>query len=287
MRFSLRAVPLAVLFAAGAVPAGAQSQSITQTSTPAVLAIYREEVRPGKSGAHAINEASWAAAFAKSQAPVRWLAMTSVAGPSEAWFLSGYPSWEAFERLEAEMDANAGFAADEEKFSSAESDLLSRTSVIVATHRPDLSYQANVALPKMRYMEVRVMRVKPGHAGDFSEVTQAIVAAHQKAKLEEHWAVYQVTAGMPDGTFLYFFPRKSLAELDKDGPLHEGAAYRDALGESGRARRREMQVGAIESTQTMVFRFEPNMSILGKDWIDGDPAFWTPKPPPAPPAKKK
>ena len=65
------------------------------------------------------------------------------------------------------------------------------------------------------------------------------------------------------------------------------AAYRDALGESGRARRREMQVGAIESTQTMVFRFEPNMSILGKDWIDGDPAFWTPKPPPAPPAKKK
>jgi hypothetical protein len=29
------------------------------------------------------------------------------------------------------------------------------------------------------------------------------------------------------------------------------------------------------------------MSILDKNWIDGDPAFWTLKPPPAPAAKKK
>ena len=287
MRVPFRSLLLVVLGVMSAVPAGAQNPPNAQTSTPPVLVIYREEVRPGKGPAHAANESAWAAAFAKGQAPVRWLGMTSVAGPTEAWFLSGYPSWEAFERVENDMVANAAWAADQDKFSANEGDLLSRTSAIVASYRPELSYQVDVALPKMRYMEVRVMRVKPGHAGDFSEVTQAIVAAHQKAKLEEHWAVYQVTAGMPDGTFLYFFPRKSLAEIDKDGPIHEAAAYRDALGESGRARRREMQAGAIESSQTMVFRLSPTMSILDKEWTDADPSFWTVKPPPAPPAKKK
>jgi hypothetical protein len=249
--------------------------------------IYREEVRPGKGPAHAANEAAWATAFAKGQAPIRWLGMTSVAGPTEAWFLSGYPSWEAFERTEAEMDANVGFTADEDRFSANESDLLSRTSAIVASYRPELSYQSNVNLPQMRYMEVEIFRVKPGHGGEFSETWEAIVAAHGKAKVDEHWAVYQVTAGMPSGTFMFFYPLKSLAEIDKAGPMHAAAAYRDAVGESGRARQREMNVNAVESSQRLVFQLSPKMSILDKEWIDGDPSFWTPKPPPAPPAKKK
>ena len=287
MKVPVGALLFAVLGVTSAVPAGAQSQPAAQTSTPAVLMIYREEVRPGKAGPHAANEAAWAAAFAKGQAPVQWLGMTSLVGPSEAWFLSGYPSWEAFERTEAEMDANAAFTADEDKFSGNESDMLSRTSVIAAAYRPELSYQANISLPQMRYMMVEVFRVKPGHVDEFWETWEAIIAAHGKAKLDEHWAVYQVTAGMPTGTFMFFYPMKSLAAMDKAGPLHAAAAYRDAVGESGRARQREMNVNAVESSQRLVFQLAPNMSILGKDWIDGDPAFWTPKPPPAPPAKKK
>ena len=287
MKVPVGALLFAVLGVTSAVPAGAQSQPAAQTSTPAVLMIYREEVRPGKGSVHAANEAAWAAAFARGQAPVKWLGMTSLAGPSEAWFLSGYPSWEAFERTEAEMDANAAFTADEDKFSGNESDMLSRTSVIAAAYRPELSYQANISLPQMRYMMVEVFRVKPGHVDEFWETWEAIIAAHGKAKLDEHWAVYQVTAGMPTGTFMFFYPMKSLAAMDKAGPLHAAAAYRDAVGESGRARQREMTVNAVESSQRLVFQLAPNMSILGKEWIDGDPAFWTPKPPPAPPAKKK
>jgi hypothetical protein len=286
MKVPVGALLFAVLGVTSAVPAGAQNPPNAQTSTPPVLVIYREEVRPGKGPAHAANESAWAAAFAKGQAPVRWLGMTSLVGPSEAWFLSGYPSWEAFERVENDMAANAGWAADQDRFSANESDVLSRTSSVVASHRPALSYQSDISLPKMRYMQVEVVRVKPTHTGEFSDMWEMIIAAHTKAKMDEHWAVYEVTAGMPAGTFLFFYPRTSLAEIDKSGPMH-GAAYRDAVGESGRARMREVNVNAVESSQRMVFRFSPDMSILDKAWIDGDPSFWTPKPPPAPAAKKK
>lgn len=287
MKVSFRSLLLAGLVVATGVPAVAQGQPATQNYTPSVLVVYREEVRPGKGAAHAANEAAWAAAFAGGQAPVRWLGMTSMAGPSEAWFLSGFPSWEAFERLENDMAANAGWSADQDKFSANEGDMLSRTSAIIANYRPALSYQSNVSLPKMRYMQVDVVRVKPGRIDEFSDTWEMVIAAHGKAKMDEHWAVYEVSAGMPAGTFMFFYPRASLAEIDKNGPMHGAAAYRDAVGESGRARVREMNMNAVESTQRLVFRFAPGMSTLDKEWIDADPSFWTPKPPPAPAAKKK
>ena len=37
----------------------------------------------------------------------------------------------------------------------------------------------------------------------------------------------------------------------------------------------------VASQQTLLFAFRPRMSLLSKDFIDQDPAFWTPKPPPA------
>ena len=47
---------------------------------------------------------------------------------------------------------------------------------------------------------------------------------------------------------------------------------------------------SVESSVTYVFQLRPQMSLLGKEWIDADPGFWTPKPPtpatPAKPAKK-
>lgn len=273
-----------ILAAVGA----AEAQQAAPVSTPPMLLIYREEVRPGRGAAHAANEAAWAAAYAKAGAPERWLAMTTMAGPNEAWFMSGYPSYEAYQKVQDDMNANAAISAEGDKFSAQDGEHLTRTSTILAGHRPALSYQAGVRLPEMRYMQVDIVRVKPGHDSEFRQAWRDIVAAHTTAKMDEHWAVYEVDAGMADLTFFFFYPRKSLAEIDKAGPMHSADAYRDAVGESGRLRQREMTRAAIESSQTLVFQLRPQMSLLDKEWIDADPAFWTPKPPPAPakPLKK-
>jgi hypothetical protein len=251
-----------------------------------MMVIYREEVRPGKGAAHAANEAAWAAAFTKGQAPASWLAMTSMAGPSEAWFLSAYDSWAAVQKEQDAMAGNAALTAEEEKFSAQDGELLSRTSRVVLSLRPAISYQAEVSPPQMRYMAVDVVRVKPGRNREFIDGWRAVVEAHKQAKMDEHWAVYQVTAGQPDGTFFFMYPMKSLEEIDTTGPLHTADAYRDAVGEAGRIRMNEMTLAAVDSSQRLVFALSSKMSLLTKAWSDAD-AFWAPKPVAAPMAAAK
>ncbi len=272
------------LLVVGAMTAVADAQSAVATSTPRMLVIYREEVRPGRGAAHAANESAWAAAFAKGGAPERWLGMTTVIGPSEAWFLSGYASYADYQQAQDAIQSHATLSAESDKFSAQEVDLLSRVSTIVVGYRPALSYRADVKLPEMRYMQVDVVRVKQGFDRDFRMAWRQVVEAHTKAQMEEHWAVYEVEAGTQDLTFFFFYPRKTLAEIDQAGPMHTSDAYRDAVGENGRLEQREMSQRAIESSQTYVFQLRPSMSVLTQEWIDGDPAFWAPKP--APPARK-
>jgi hypothetical protein len=278
MKDALRVCALLGVALSNAAPVAAQA---TPPDPPNVLVIYREEVRPGKGAAHSANEQAWAAAFTKGEAPVRWLGMSTIAGPSEAWFLSAYDSYAAFQKTEDAMEANAALTAEGDKFSAQDGDLLNRTSTIIARYRPAMSYQPKVAIPLMRFMQVDIVQVRPGHGGAFAEAWADIVAAHTKAKMNEHWAVYAVDSGMPAGTFLFLYPHKSLDHLDSVPGMHQGNEYRDAVGESGRARQAQLTREGVATQQTLLFAFRPRMSLLSKDFIDQDPAFWTPKPPAA------
>lgn len=257
-----------------AVPVGAQSPPARALNEPAPLvSIYREEVRPGKGAAHTANESAWAAAYAKAEVPVYWLGMTTVAGPSEAWFIEAHDSYASFERGQQLVDDNAALRAQSDALSANESDMLLRSSTIIARYRPALSYQADVRLPDMRYMSVDIVRVRPGHVPHFAEVWREIVDSHKKATMNEHWAVYQVESGMADGTFLFLYPHKALAEVDAAGPAHTADTYADAVGERGRQKSREMQQTAVEASERYFFRMSPKMSTLPKTWTDADP-FW-------------
>jgi hypothetical protein len=256
-----------------AVPVAAQTPPRALNAPAPLVAIYREEVRPGKGAAHAANETAWAGAFAKAEVPVYWLGMTTVTGPNEAWFLEAQDSYEAFERGQQVVEAHATLRLESDAFSANESDILTRSSMIIARYRPGLSYQADVRLPDMRYMAVDVVRVKPGRIPDYSEVWRDIVAAHKTANMNEHWAVYQVETGMADGTFLFFYPHKSLAEADAAGPMHGSDAFADAMGERGRQKSREVQASVVETSARYYFRLSPGMSTLPKTWADADP-FW-------------
>jgi hypothetical protein len=271
-----------------ASPVGAQATPTPRepADPPNLLTIYREEVKPGKAAAHTSNEQAWAAAFTKGQAPMQWLGMTTIGGPNEAWFLSPYDSFAAFQKVQDAMESSTALTAEEEKYSALDGDLLSRTSTIIARYQPELSYQPKVAIAQMRFMQIDVVQVKPGHGNDFTENWRAIVAAHQKSKLNEHWAVYAVQSGMPNGTFLFMYPLKSLDHLDGVPGMHTGAEYRDAVGETGRARMTQMARDGLTTQQTLLFAFRPRMSLLSKDFIEQDSAFWTPKPPVAATTKK-
>lgn len=276
MKLAVRLFVLGALAATGAFPASAQTPA--DDSVPAFLQIYREEVKPGRGAAHQASEAAWAAAYAKHNMTFGWLGTTSMTGPSEAWFFTGVASWEEIEKNLKAQQANEALSAEVEKISAQDGESINRSSGIIARFRANMSYQPRVNLAAMRYFRLQLVRVKPGYGRELSDNWEEIAKAHEKAKMDEHWAFYQVVSGMPDGTYMFLQAFKSLADVDKAGPMHEAAAYRDAVGEGGRARGLDVTRAAVEWSQDLALAFNPKMSYVPKAWMDADPAFWAPKP---------
>ncbi len=252
------------------------------TQRPKVMTIFREEVKPGRQPAHEKSEAQWPAALRKANSKGIYLAITS---GDQAWFLNPYASFAAIETQAKEEEANSLLTADLDRLWAAEGDMLSRTSALTAVYNEELSYRADWDVAKIRYYSVTTMRIQPGYGNEFEQIRKLVRAAHEKAKVDERWSVYEVVTGAPDDTYIMFFPIVSLADLDKVEELH-GKEYREALGEDARSRQREFQRNAVRMSETRVFRLNPKMSYLPKELTDRDPDFWTPKPPPAAAAKK-
>ncbi len=244
---------------------------------PKVLRIFCEEVKPGKGPAHEKVEAAWERAFNKADYPAHYIAMTSVSGPSEAWFVEGHDSLASAERAEQFVEKNAALKAEVDRISQQDGELLSGGHNITAVYREEMSYRpTGVNIGQFRYLYVTTFRIRPGHGNDFVEANKIIKAAHEQANVPEHWAVYQVTLGMPAGTYLTLQPLKTLAEVDAFEQTH-GKAYQDAIGEEGQKKLRELASAGYLSWETNVFAFNPKMSYVSKETASADPDFWTPK----------
>jgi hypothetical protein len=260
------------------MPAVAQTPSAMQP--PKVLQIYREEVKVGRTAAHAKIEAAWVRAYAQAKWPTHYLGMTSVTGPSEAWFLTGYPSYAAYETDTRNQQNNAAFTAENDRLSALDGDILSTGRSMIANIRDDLSYMGTPAIPmgKLRYFSVTTIRVRPGHEAEFVEARKLIKAAHEKLNMPDGAVIYQVMTGAPSGTFLQLVGRVSLEELDRNATIH-GDAYMQALGgDAGQKRLNELASSSIMSTEANIFAFSPKMSYPTQATIDADPAFWAPQP---------
>jgi len=270
--------PLA--FLVGVLPAVAQPAA---SAPPKILQIFREEVKVGKTAAHQNVEVGWPKAFAQAKWPTYYLAATSMTGPAEAWYMTGYTSYAAYEADQQSLEKATALFAETQRLSALDGELLTQGRGMLASFRDDLSYNTGVNLAKMRYFTISVARVRPGHDAEFVEARKLVKAAHDKAGLTDGAAIYQVTAGAPSGTYLVLVARASLEELDRNDAIH-GDAYRQALGgEAGQKRLAELQSSALISSESNHFAFSPAMSYSSPQLIAGDPAFWAPKP--AVPAK--
>jgi len=264
-----------LLLSAGSL---ALAQEQAPSGPPKVLQIFREEVKPGKGAAHEKVEAGWPRAFANAKWPTHYFAMVSVTGPSEAWFLTGFDSLAAWEKDRLDTEKNTALTAELDQLGEKDGELLSGVRSIVATYRQDLSYRpTGVNIGQMRYFYVTTFRIRPGHEKDYIDANKIVRDAHEKANVPEHWAVFQVTSGMPNGTYLSFQPLKTLAEVDAFPQTH-GKAYQDATGEEGRQKLRELASAGALSSETTIFAFSPKMSYVSKEIAAADPEFWTPKP---------
>ena len=249
---------------AAAAPARAQGPGPAK-----VIRIVREEIKPARGAAHARAEEAYVRAGVASKLPAYWVGMTTITGPSEAWFLSSYESYEALEKENDALNPLVGKlleAADE-----GDAQFRTGTRVYHAELDADLSYRMRSSMQDMRYLSVTTVRVKPGYGREFIELRKALTAAHVKANVDEHWAFYRVTSGAPMGTFMIFFGSSTMKDEDIDAHTQ---AYRDAVGDEGRAKAEAFNRAGIQMIDTMTLEISPQMSHVPAAWISARPGFW-------------
>ena len=88
----MRMIPLScAVLALSGLAADGLAQAVP-TTQPGFLQIYREQVKPGRVAEHSQWETGWPAAFERAKAPFTSLALASMTGPQEVWYVSPFAS---------------------------------------------------------------------------------------------------------------------------------------------------------------------------------------------------
>ena len=266
-----------VLLACGAGTAAAQSLPATQ---PNLITIVREEVKVGRTAEHQKIEAGWPAAYEKAKSPDYYLALVSMTGPNEAWYVTPYESHAAQGSSMKREGDDPVLTAELARLSRADADVLNGVRVMQARARKDLSYGTYPDIAKARFFEATWFRVRPGHEVQFDAAAKAYGAAAKRSGAKAAYRVYEVIAGAPGPIYLIFASAESYADFDQvmaDGER----TMKGASADEGAALQKLMVEGII-NTESQRFRLDPVQSYVPKETRATDPAFWMPKKPAAP-----
>ena len=271
MKPTIAAFPTALLFVSSA--SIALSQGIP-TSQPSLITIAREEVKIGHAAAHAAHEAGWPAAYAKAKSPYYYLAMVSLTGPNEAWYVAPYASHATLgESLK--LDATDPVLSVElQRLSRVDAEHLNSFRNIHAAARTDLSYGTFPDMALARFWEITTFRVRPGHEEGFANAAKAYAAAAKRGAPNASWRTYEVIAGLPGPTYLVFSSVQSFAEFDRG--MQENMALMKAFTPDELATLQKFATAGMINAETHRFRLDPGQSYVDAATKAKDPKFWSP-----------
>jgi hypothetical protein len=270
-------VALCLLFTAlnftGVVAASAQDQMNGVTPPPKVLQIIVETLKPGQSGnPHMKTEAAFVQAFSDAKWPEHYLGMDALSGRQRAVFFVGYDSFEAWQKDTDATQKNSTLSAALDSASIADGALLESLENNSYVFRPDLSLRAPVDIPHMRYMEITIFNVRPGHGHDWDSLVKMYMAAYEKIP-HAHWATFEKMYGVGSGgRYISITPMKSLAEVDQE--MMDDKGFAAAVGPEQMQKLRDLTASTIESIESNLVQFNPKMSYVPDSWVKADPAFW-------------
>jgi hypothetical protein len=249
----------------------AQTMPVAQ---PKFLQVIRESVKAGRAAEHAKWEAGWPAAFEKAGSKTVYLALTSLTGPQEAWFIIPFASQGGYGEMLAE-ETSPALGPEMERLSKGDAEFVSDITSMQALARPDLSHGQFPDMSKVRFYEVMALRVKIGYEPEWIAAMQSYKTAAAKAAPSASCRTYQVIAGAPAGTYLLMSSTTSFADFDKMASDDEGiwkAIPPDELSTMGKF----FKEGVV-SILTQRFKVEPSMSYVDAATRAKDPSFWGPK----------
>jgi hypothetical protein len=279
MNRKLSHVALLALLCAGAGSSLAQTQGLP-TSQPPLITIVREEVKVGRAGEHARIEAGWPAAYERAKSPDYYLAMVSMTGPSEAWYISPYANHAAIGESMKREAADPVLTAELARLSRADGEVLNNARTIHAMARPDLSMGAYPDLARQRFWEITTFRVRPGHEGEFDAAAKAYIAAAQRSAPSTTFRVYEVIAGGLTPTYLIFSSITAYGQFDD--MLANGMKTMQGATADERTALQKFSTDALLNAETNRFRIDPQQSYVSRETRATDPTFWGAPPRPRP-----
>jgi hypothetical protein len=245
------------------------------TTQPAMITIVREFVKPGRTAEHARIEAGWPAAFAKGKSPNYYLAFVSLTGANEAWFVA---PWASHAVLGDEMKLESSdtvLAAELARLSRADAEVINDVRTYEAMARPDLSHGAFPDLAKQRFWQISIYRVRAGHDADFEAAAKTYGAAAGRAAPSMSYRVYEISAGLPEPTFLVFMSTETYAQFDD--MMAAGQKTMQGFTPEELVTIRKLFTDGLVNSETNQYRLDPGMSYVAAETRASDPTFWMPK----------
>jgi hypothetical protein len=130
----------------------------TLEKPPLFLLIVRERLRPGMEQAYNQNELELATACATLKCPHPYLALASVAGPKEVWWLNAFASQEEKDQLDAAYARNKPLMAKLTELGKRKEGYREALSTTLIEYRSDLSRGVMLQLTGARFFVITIVR---------------------------------------------------------------------------------------------------------------------------------
>ncbi len=274
-----------VLVALISAVAVAQEKARPATGVAKIIQITREDIKIGRAHDHQNLVGAVRRANVSAKSDYHWIAATTASGnANENIFFAGFDSFAELEKSNQQFEAAFRTASADADVTRDNIETHLNKRGIIAKLREDLSYNADkIRVSDATTWTMKTIRVKPGTAGDYSDMMKQVVELHKKANIAEQWAVYQVAFGANTPTFYVFTPYKSVADLD-DTSLE--AIHKETFTPTVSKQLMALTKDAILTEEATLLRISPEISNPEASFVAANPSFWTVKEPDAPQVAK-
>jgi len=258
---------------------------VPPTAAPNILLLVHQEFKFESGSAREKLDSQIAQACNQLDVPNQWIDLESITGAPER---ISFDPFDSFADMDDAYAAWPRIFASHPEIGGLQEELRSmetKERTLIAVRRNDISYQpSSIDVSKARFMRILEVRLLPGREAEFAEAFRTLRNAYAKIKADTPWVVYQVNVGASSPTFLAFVPLRTLKQ--NDDLLAWRPLLREAEGEVAAKRMDDIAKEAYASTESNLYAIRPDLSHVFKEFAEGDPQFWTPKPIAALPDRK-
>ena len=212
--------------------------------------------------------------YAGAKAAVDVMGLAAATGLPQTWMVELHANFASVEDLDKALSAQPRNIAPGDSYGQPQEDLLAPPRTMIALYEHAWSYRPDEAvrlLPKARYMNVTIHRIRTGLEGDFAELVSLRKLTNDSVNLDRPELAYHVISGAPSGTYIVLSPLNTLRVMD------EGVADVPAFAEpvaDARAKAAPKAAGIEIGREHLLFRVDPRLSYVSDDFASGDQQFW-------------